>query len=112
MTEREDACPVWCVTEHQRHDHPDDRHHLNLGASIPVVERRTVPTETGETAVTVGTEAHVAVSRHLDGVDVWVAIATEQRSVELSLESMIRVCRELEAVLHVVRATDHSAARS
>lgn len=91
------SCPDWCQEDHALQLHPDDRRHMSRSFLVPAVVRRVTP-GTDDQPRRVSLEAEeLGIVLHQDEAEhaIWVAIASEFQSLEVSLESGSRLSAAL-----------------
>ncbi len=71
-TWQQDDCPSWCAVAHHEDDHPDDRKHVSVTRTVPVVELA-VDGPTGRD-VPRATELVVLAQRRDGAVDTWLYV--------------------------------------
>ena len=99
-------CPFWCEGIQCKSPLPADRHHQSAASKFPAVAFSTVYDELqGELRELVGsTDVDLVVNQRHPGDYLWVSVGTEDRAIEISLESARRLHQKLGSLLAFVGA--------
>lgn len=88
-----EPCPAWCSEDHSAQECPPDRRHESEVIVLPVIQR-TAHWPRGAAAPVHGATAEeyvVVAFREVGTTESWVVVANEQKQLEVSLESAVRL---------------------
>lgn len=101
-------CPTWCDGKHNDQEMVEDRRHHSEYQVVPVIQRQVRwPRGTrGPGDEVEGDELNVLAFRDVGARETWVAIANDRQTLEVTLESAVRLHSALGKLIMRLRRGD------